>query len=161
MCHQGSDSIVVAEPKLIVRNRVVFVDDRDAAQFDESTESIAGMQILCAIDEIMWVEQYLRPDQAKGRKFVVVDPHDSALTDRGDRLERQHVARPCREAQGRNPGGDSARRDDEDLVSGLPELSDFGRQLLDRFVGNRTRSVGDRRRSDLRDDPHVRGRSRS
>ncbi len=63
VCHQRCDAIVVAVAQFVTGDRVVLVDDRDAAQFDQSQQRLAGVQILPAVDEIVGHEQHLRGDE--------------------------------------------------------------------------------------------------
>ena len=63
MGDQRGDPVVVAIAQLVTGNGVVLVDDRDAAQFDQAYQRLAGMEVLPAIDEVVRDQQHLRGNQ--------------------------------------------------------------------------------------------------
>ena len=63
---ERGDAIVVAVAQLVAGDRVVLVDDRDAAELDQPQQRLAGVQVLAAIDEVVRHEQHLRGDETDG-----------------------------------------------------------------------------------------------
>ena len=61
---ERGDAVVVAEAELVAGDRVVLVDDRDAAELEQTGQRAAGVQVLAAVDEVVRHEQHLPGDEA-------------------------------------------------------------------------------------------------
>ena len=114
MGDEGRETIVVAEPDLVVGDGVVLVDDGHGAELEQPRERLAGVEVLAALDEVVRNEQHLRGHQPVRREDVVVGAHQAALPGRGERLQRGRVGRtllqPERRRLPRTPRRSSRRR---------------------------------------------------
>ena len=154
--HERRDPVVVAVAQLVAGDRVVLVDDRDAAELEQTLQRLAPVQVLVPIDEVVRVDEHLGTDQPVTGELVVVHLHEARLADRRDRLQRQRVGRPGGEPERGDTGGDRSRRDEQHLVAIAAQGGDLAGELHDRLAVDGPAGVGDRRRADLDDDPHVR-----
>ena len=108
--HQGGQAVVVAEADLLVGHRVVLVDHRDHAEFEQAPERLAGVQVLAAVDEVEGGQEDLAGGQPVGAEGVAPHPHEQVLADGGHRLEGgQIVGTGPPLGQARPAGGDGAR----------------------------------------------------
>ena len=94
MRYQRSNAVVVAKADFIVCDGIVFIDDRNNAQFEKPQHCLTSMQVLLTIGEIVWDKKHLRTDCAMQGKFIVVALHEAALTNCGKRLQCRHITWP-------------------------------------------------------------------
>ena len=151
---QGSEPIVVAVPQLVVGDGVVLVDHRHTTQLQQPVDGVAGVQVLGAVGEVVWIEQDLGADDAMAGELPVVRLDQTALARRGDRLQRLHVGRPRRQTQRRHPGGDRPRRHHDHLVPTGAQRCHLVGELGQRPGIDGATLVGDRRGADLCDHSH-------
>ncbi len=133
MGDQCGQPVVVAEADLLVRHGVVFVDDRDHAELEESPERLAGMEVLAAVDEVERGEQDLSRQQSMAAQRIAPHPHQQVLAHGGHCLEGGQVrgaGSPWRQCG--PSGGDSTRCDDHHMVPVTASRCHLGRQLVDR-----------------------------
>ena len=90
---QRGEPVVVAEADLVVGDGVVLVDDRNHAELEQAGQRLARVQVLLAVHEVERREQHLAAHEAVGVERVVVDPHEPALADGGDGLQRRQIGR--------------------------------------------------------------------
>ena len=154
MCDQCGDAIVVTESNLVVGNCVIFVDHRDAPELDEPDHRVPCVQVLGAIDEVVRHEEDLCPVQVVSPQVLVVGPHEMALSDRRERLQREHVGGTLRHPEFGDADRDRSTRDHDDLVTGRTEVGHLRTEARDRILADRSTVVRDRRRTDFDDESH-------
>ena len=152
MGNEGRETIVVAEPDLVVREGVVLVDDGHGAELEQSRERLAGVEVLPALDEVVRNEQHLGGHQAVRREDVVVGAHQAALPGRGKRLQRRGVGRALLQPERGDTRGHRAGAHDDDVVAVDAQLRHLTTELLDGCGVDDSDVVGERRRADLGDD---------
>ena len=106
--HERGEPVVVAIANLVGRDRVVLVDDRYGAEFQQASQRAPGVQVLSTVDEVVRHEQHLGGHQPVIRQRIVPATHQPGLAGSGDRLQRDDVGRPLVEPEGRHSGGDGA-----------------------------------------------------
>ena len=90
---QRSEGVVVAEPDLLGRDRVVLVDDRDGIELQQGAQRRARVEVPLAIGEVFVREQDLGGVQAMRAKAGLVGLHQAHLTDRRRGLLLVELAR--------------------------------------------------------------------
>ena len=155
MREQRSDPVVVAEPDLVTRNRVVLVDDRHTAELEQPDQGLARMQVLTPVHEIVRHEQRLAGDETVPTELGRVDLHELRLARRSKRLQCGHVGGSARKAECRDSGRHRTRGDDEHLVTGSAQRGRLVAQACNRSAVDDPALVGERRRSDLGYDAHY------
>src|SRR5438128_1871361 len=88
-------------------------------------------------------------------KLVLVHTDQAALPNRRHRLQSDRIARPlvAGKTEFGQPSRDRARGHDDALMPQRAQLGHFAAELFDGTVRDHTVVVGDRRRTDLGDDP--------
>ena len=106
---QGRQPIVVAVAQFVVGDGIVLVDHRHAAELEQPDQRPAGVQVLGAVDEVVRIDQHLRPDQPVPTELDVVRLDETALAGGRDRLQGGHVGRTRHETDRHHAGGDRTR----------------------------------------------------
>jgi len=120
---QGREVVVVAEADLVDDHRVVFVDDRDDAVFEEGHQGVAGVEVAPAVGQIVAGEEDLAGGESMGAQSLLVGPHQPALADGRRCLLEGDGAGAADDAEIPLAGGDRSRGDDDHLV---PLSTQFG-----------------------------------
>ena len=79
---QRGQPVVVAEPDLGGRHRVVLVDDREHAELEELGEGLVGVAVVRAPGHVVDGEQHLAGHDAVPRQLLGVAVHQQPLADR-------------------------------------------------------------------------------
>ena len=117
---QRGEPVVVAVADLVVGDGVVLVDDRDDTEVEEAAQRLARVQVLRAHAEVVGREQHLAREQPVPAEDRAEALHQPRLADRRDRLQRPDVGGAHVHAERGQAGGDRARADQHDLVTGGP-----------------------------------------
>ena len=97
--NDGRERIVVADTELSDRNRVVFVDDRDGIQLQQTLDGVLEILVPHGVGNIIRRQQNLRDGMAVFGEQLVVGIHELALADSGSSLLRWHIGRLLSEAE--------------------------------------------------------------
>ena len=89
--HKRRQRVVVAKLDLVDGNGVVLVDDRHHAQFHQTQQRVARVQIGRATGRVVTREQHERGKQVARMELLVVGRRDDALTGRGAGLQARQV----------------------------------------------------------------------
>ena len=116
MRDEGREPVVVAEPDLRGRHRVVLVDDRDRPHLEQLGEGAVGVAVVAAPGHVVDGEEHLAHGLPVPGELLGVAVHEEALPDGRGRLLRGEVARAPRQAQRREPRRDRTRRDQHHLA---------------------------------------------
>ena len=143
MRQERCDVVVVAEPDLVVRDGIVLVDHRYTAEFEQTLERFARVQILLSVHEVVRHQQHLRGHQGVACELGVVHLHESTLTSGRQRLQRSNIGRTSRQTQSRHAGRHRARGHQHHVVAGLPQLSDLTADVGDDGAIDHTERIGE------------------
>ena len=147
--YEGREGVVVANADLLGSNRIVFVDDGKHLHLKKSLHSVLKVAVTLLVAKIVCGEQDLRHGMVVFREQLVVGVHQLALTHGGGRLLARHVTGTLGKIQLANAHADSARGNENDLVSGVTQVADDLAKQLDSFYVQSARCVGEGRGSDL------------
>ena len=151
VCHQCRKPVVVAETDLVARQRIVLVDDRHHAEFQQTVQRALHVAVLDRADRVFGSDQNLADPNAETTERGLILRHQQPLADRGDGLLRRHVTRTALEAERAETRGDGARRHQHHagaLRRGGGQRGHQGVQLLDIQMPGRLRQ---RARTDFDD----------
>ena len=51
--------VIVAIANLIVRNRIILINDRNASEFQETANRVSSMKVLLSVNKVMRNKQHL------------------------------------------------------------------------------------------------------
>ena len=114
---EGGEAVVVAEPDLLGRHRVVLVDDRQRPEREQPLHRLVGVAVVAAPGQVVGGQQHLADGDAVPGEGVGVGLHQPELPDAGRGLRRRQVTRPAAQPQRGQPGGDRAGGDEHDLAA--------------------------------------------
>ena len=151
------DAVVVAEADLVVGQGVVLVDDRDHAELEQAFDRRPRVEVLRPDHEVERCQQDLTGDHAEPAEVLAPGLHEPGLSDRGDGLERPGVAGSLAggNAQRRQTGRHRTGGHQDHLVALTPGAEHLLGRLGDPDPVDHPVLVGETRRPELRDDPHV------
>ena len=150
---ERGEPVVVAEPDLVGRDRVVLVDDRHGPDVEELAQSPVGVAVVGPPGHVVDGEQHLADRAAVAREAGRVPADQQPLPDAGRGLLGGQVARTLGEAERGEPGGDRTGRDQHDLLVGGGSGGEHVDQGVDARGVEAAGRGGQRRRADLDDDP--------
>ncbi len=128
--HERGQPVVVAELQLGVGDRVVFVDHRDDAAFEQGEKRLPGVQVPFLVFEIVVGEQHLRDADAVRAQQPVIGGHQLHLPGGGAGLETFQGLGSPGETQHAHAGADRAGADQHDLEAAGVQAGKLGDQLL-------------------------------
>ena len=108
---ERGQTVVVAEPDLVGREGIVFVDDRHRAQVEQAVERTAHVAVLLWGDRVGNGDEDLSDTQPVPCESGLVLGHQQALADGGARLLVGHVGRTLVETERAETGRDRAGGD--------------------------------------------------
>ena len=149
---QRGQPVVVAEPDLVGRDRVVLVDHRHDAELEQPPEGLVSVAVVTVPGDVVDGEQHLTDLEAVPPEAMRVVPHQQALTHRRRRLLGGEILRTRLQAERGQAGRDRARGDEHDFPAGQPSGGECGHQLLDPRRVDSARRGRQRRRTDLDHD---------
>lgn len=117
--HQRGQRIVVTEADFVRDHRVIFIDDRDHAQFHQRTQGAAGIEVAFAIRQIVMGQQDLRGMPGMLGKARLPGLHQAHLANGRSRLQLVHGTRSHRPAQAAHSGRNRTRRHQHQLYASL------------------------------------------
>ena len=108
LAHQRREPVVVAEPDLMRRDRVVLVDDGKDAQTEQALHGALRVAARGRMLEVAGREQHLTGDDAVAGEALLIAVDQHVLADRGRGLLRRQVGGARVQLEIRHPGGDRA-----------------------------------------------------
>jgi hypothetical protein len=150
---QRREPVVIAEPDLVGRHRVVLVDHGDHAELEQPVQGPLGVPVVAAPHQVVGGEQHLAGAQVVGGERGGVPGDEQPLADARRRLLGGQVAGPLSQPERSHPGGDRAGRDQEDLAAAAHPGSQGAGQPSDARVVDRAVQRRQRGRADLDDGP--------
>jgi hypothetical protein len=112
------------------------------------------MQILRAINEVIWHQQHLRTNEPTRRQILVVTIHELALANRRERLQRLSVCWALAHAKRCNATSNGTGGNNQHFMRLLAQLRNLITQGLNGMVVNCAMFVGYRRGSNFDNDSH-------
>ena len=110
------NAVVVAKANFVAGNGVVFVNDWHATKFEQASKSLARMQILRAVNEVVWHQQYLCANKSARRQILVVTIHQLALTNCSKCLQRLRISWALAHTECRDTTGNCTRSNDQHFM---------------------------------------------
>src|SRR5574343_1019006 len=150
--NQGAQRVVVAELDFVGDHRVVFVDDRHDAEFEQGGQRRAGVQVALAVGQVVVGEQDLGGVQAVLVEGGLVGFDQSGLPDGGGGLLFMNGFRAAAPAQALDAAGDGPGGNQYDFLALLAEGGDLPGPVADRSEVQAATVVGDERRADFDDE---------
>ncbi len=98
--HQGSQPVVVAEPKLVERHGVVLVDHGYDLAAHHPLQGALRMEVLTAVGENLAGQEHLPGDPPNPIELGGVPLHEARLSHRCRHLECRRIVGPVRPAEG-------------------------------------------------------------
>src|SRR5574343_240865 len=149
---QSAQRVVVAELDFVGDHRVVFVDDRHDAEFEQGSQCRAGVQVALAVGQVVVGEQDLRGVQSVLVEGGLVGLNQAGLADGGGGLLFMNGLWATAPAQALHTAGDGAGGDEHNLTSFAAQRCDLARPGADGGKVETAPVVGDERRADFDDE---------
>ena len=152
------ETVVVAEPDLVGGHRVVLVDDRDHAQFQQSLQGALRVAVMAAPHDVIGGQQHLSGADAMQGEGSRVPGDQQPLPDARRRLLGGEVPGPLAQPQRGQSGRDRTRGHQEHLPAIVHPVRERRDQRGDACLVDGTAVRRQRGRADLDHDP-ARGRN--
>ena len=110
--------VVVAEPNLLGRHRVVLVDERQRPHLEQLVQRALGVSVVRASHDVFGGQQHLADGDAVLGERLGVAVHEQPLTDARRRLLSGQITRTGAQPQRLEPCRDRARRNQDNLGAG-------------------------------------------
>src|SRR5574343_94584 len=146
---QSAQRVVVAELDFVGDHRVVFVDDRHDAEFEQGSQCRAGVQVALAVGQVVVGEQNLGGVQAVLVEGGLVGFDQASLADGGSSLLFMNGFRAAAPAQAPYAAGDGTGGNHDDFLTLLAQEGDLACPVTDGGEIEAAPVVGDERRADL------------
>ena len=157
--HLGDErgkAIIVAETQLAGGHRVVFVENRDNAEAEESRQRGAHVRIVIAAHNVVRGQQHLGGIEVMRLEGGRPPRHQKPLAHRGSGLHARQVLRFRGEAKRIKARRDRARRHDDDLAVRPAPARHKARNRVNTIQIEAAVLARERRRTDLDDDARSR-----
>ena len=149
----GGETVVVAVADLAGRDRVVLVDHRHGADFEELEHRGAGIEVAAALLGVLRRHQDLAGRNAVMAERLSPVARQGDLPHGGGGLALLQPERAWRVAEHRPPQSDGARRNHEDIHAPRMQIGDVLGESREPGMAQATaRAVDEKRRADLDDD---------
>ena len=160
--HLGNErgkTIVIAETQLAGGHRIVFVENRDNTEPEESRQRRAHVRVVVAAHDIVGRQQHLSGIEVMCLEGGCPPCHQEPLPHRGSGLHTRQVLRLGGEAERIKTRCDRARRHDDDLAVRPAPTRDEACHRVDTIQVQTAVLARQRRGADLDNDSRSRGHS--
>ena len=115
--HQRRKPVIIAEPNFLGRHCVVFVDDRQDTQSQQSFDRAERVRAVSVVFNIPHRQQHLPRNHRKRVEKLLIAAHQQVLPHSGCSLLGGQILGTIRQFQKRRSGGDSTRRHQHNLFA--------------------------------------------
>ena len=144
--------VVIPDLDLVDGDGIVLIDDWHGPHREQGKQRIARVAVLVVTHGVLLRQEHLADGLAVLGEELLVDMHEHALADGGNRLLLRDGVRLLREAELAEARRDGARGDEDDLAPLIHEVGQLPQEMVDAVEVEHARIMGKRTRADFDDD---------
>ena len=152
--HVGRQGVVVADDDLLGGHGVIFVDDGQDAQFQQTVQGVAEIEVTDFVCDVLPGDQQLGHGVVVLAEELIISIHQFALAHGGGGLLGGDVGGTLAQAQLAHAHADGAGGHQDHLMTRILDVADDLAQLLHQPDVQMSGRVGQGAGADLDDDAH-------